>query len=113
MLAWPRRTSVASLCSSCNLENVSVWVVPAKIRRRSFVWNLPLRLLVCLGLSIGLSFSLDFLLVFVVVDRFFGVTFSDNLGVRAADSGDSTMADREGEEIAVAIYLRKELRDSE
>ena len=63
-----------------------------------------MRLLVCLGLSVGLSFSLDFLLVFVVVDRFFGVTFSDNLGVMAADeSGDSTRADREGEEIAVAI----------
>ena len=94
--------------------HVQARVVPAKIRRRSFVWNLPLRLLVCLGLSIGLSFSLDFLLVFVVVDRFFGVTFSDNLGVRAEDdSGDSTMADREGEEIAVAIYLRKELRDNE
>ena len=24
MLAWPRRTLVASLCNSCNLENVSV-----------------------------------------------------------------------------------------
>ena len=60
--------------------------------------------MVCLGLSIGLSFSLDFLLVFVVVDRFFGVTFSDSLGVRATDeSGDSTMADGEGEVIAVAI----------
>ena len=47
---------------------------------------------------------MDFLLVFVVVDRFFGVTFSDSLGVRAADeSGDSTMADREGELITVAI----------
>ena len=64
-----------------------------------------MRLLVCLGLSRGLSFSLDFLLVFVVVDRFFEVTFSDNLGVRVADESgeDSTMADREGEEIAVAI----------
>ena len=60
--------------------------------------------MVCLGLSIGLSFSLDFLLVFVVVDRFLGATFSDSLGVRAADeSGDSTMADREGEAVAVAI----------
>lgn len=47
---------------------------------------------------------MDFLLVFVVVDRFFEVTFSENLGVRVAvESGDSTMADREGEEIAVAI----------
>ena len=48
---------------------------------------------------------MDFLLVFVVVDRFFEVTFSDNLGVRVADESgeDSTMADREGEEIAVAI----------
>lgn len=65
---------------------------------------MPLRLLVCLGLSIGLSFSLDFLLVFVVVDRFFGVTLSDSLGVWAADeSGDWTMADREGEVLAVAI----------
>ena len=67
------------------------------------VCNLPLRLLVCLGLSIGVSFSLDFLLVLVVVDRFLGVTFSDSLGVRAAEeSGDSTIADREGEG-AVAI----------
>ena len=68
--------------------------------------------MVCLGFSIGLSFSLDFLLVFVVVDRFLGVTFSDSLGVRAVDdSGDSTIADREGEG-AVAIYLRERLRDN-
>ena len=108
MLAWPRRTLVASLCNSCNLENVSVaYSSTGSFRvdkKKGPVWNLPFRLLVCLGLSIGLSFTLDFLLVFVVVDRFFGVTFSDKLGVSAADeSGDSTMADREGEEIAVAI----------